>query len=195
MNVLDQINNLDSNIFVVFYTTVAMILAGVVAILFSFSLFSVQHAAANYAPNLIDEYKKDARVKRTLYFFAVVILLNMLFVFLQEIRGIRYILSAVSFITIVASLIVAKLQYDYAIDLVNPMRLVDRCATQVRHTIKELSLHLDHADQPPGEPGRRVFEGLEVILDLFQQAGSRHDYILCRHALLKGLSPILGNTK
>ena len=97
---------------------IAAILGTVFAILFSFSIFTVQHAAGNYAPGLLQEFRDDRNTRRALFFFIGAIALNLVLVFANSFRLVGVLLS---FGATLWCLVLIKKQYNHTINLIDPL--------------------------------------------------------------------------
>jgi len=171
---------LGPGILATFYAAIAALLAMVFALLFSFSLFAVQHAAANYFPELLNDFKRDKRGKRLFIVFGVAVALNLLLV-VWRFRSLLSVLGSLALA--VLGIVMLGSHYHYIIDLINPLRLAERLADRARATLKSV------LSVPPGQQHRipemmkRVSPDVEGVFDLVYRAVDKRELQTTRHGL------------
>jgi len=163
-----------------FYAVTAGLLGTVFALLFSFSLFAVQHAASNYAPGLLDDFKNDRRTKATFAFFVIAVALNLVLVAWPT-ANLLTVLGTLA-LALLSLISLARLYY-YTIDLINPLRLAERLHDRAQATLRAvLGVPAGQKTQVP-KAMRNVYDDLEGLFDLVHRAVDKWELQTSRRGL------------
>ena len=135
--IASQINALEIQLLSGLLIGVATVIAGVLALLISVSLFVIQNAADNYTPTILNQFARD-KVSIILYFFIGV---SSLFVFLSSLflKSQPYYVPGLvvfSMVLLAITFALAYWQYSRMANIVNPVRLLENwqkiCLTHIR---------------------------------------------------------------
>lgn len=114
------VQTIDRSILTTFFTSVGTIIAGILAVIFSFSLFSIQQAAERSTPTVLGTFAKD---RVTLWIF-VAIALSSVLVFTFSLAPIKQNLTALLILIAVflfgSTFLLVNIQYRHVTRIINP---------------------------------------------------------------------------
>ena len=117
MTAPSEVNNRTS-----FFSTIATSLAAILAIIFSISLVTIQHAASKYSPSILEYYKQDKPIIATYLIFIV----GIAFAILSLSMGWDFRAVIISFILLIFCLFLVLFQFWRLTDMVNPVELIKK---------------------------------------------------------------------
>lgn len=181
-----------------FLTTNAVFIATILAIFFSISLFTIQHAANNYTPSLLKDFKTDIRTWTVFLIFSLSVIFNLLILIFNW--GLRCV--CVSIILLIFCFIFLAFQFMHTIDLVDPLEVIKRIKNKAINNINELPKKVEksmkeikptnkseqylirselyrgvifHNDKMHEENKRYILQ----LTDIIQKSTSRREYETC----------------
>lgn len=120
-------------------TTIATVLAGILAIVFSISLFNIQIISEKYTTGILDYYAHDKIMRQFLYISLLTIFasISLLFVhkFLLEI--IQYYLLLMIFTGVTISICLFVKYFYRILELINPIKLAELLSDNCKKSIEE----------------------------------------------------------
>ncbi|MCD4713095.1 MAG: DUF2254 domain-containing protein [Clostridiales bacterium] len=105
-----------------FLTTNATFIATILAIFFSISLFTIQHAANNYTPSLLGDFKTDKKTWFVFFLFSASVVFNLLsLIFNWSLRSV-----CTSIVLLGFCFIFLGFQFIHTINLIDPLEVIKR---------------------------------------------------------------------
>lgn len=105
-----------------FLTTNATFIATILAIFFSISLFTIQHAANNYTPSLLGDFKTDKKTWFVFLLFSASVVFNLFsLIFNWSLRSV-----CISIVLLGFCFIFLGFQFIHTINLIDPLEVIKR---------------------------------------------------------------------
>lgn len=134
VNSLLEIIQIEKSNMSIFLSTGAAIFATVLAIFFSISLYTIQHAANNYAPSILSDYKSDKKTQIIFLIFSTSVVFNLLSLIFDW--GIKSVYASI-WMSIFYFILLA-FQFYNTIDLINPLTVINKIEKKVIKKINQL---------------------------------------------------------
>ena len=135
-----------------FLTTNATFIATILAIFFSISLFTIQHAANNYTPSLLGDFKTDKKTWFVFLIFSASVVFNLLSLIFNW--GLRSV--CVSIVLLGFCFIFLGFQFIHTINLIDPLEVIKRIKDKAIKNITRLPKKLQKSIK--GIKARNEFE-------------------------------------
>lgn len=142
-----EVNNRTS-----FFSTIATSLAAILAIIFSISLATIQHAASKYSPSILEYYKQDKPIIVTYLIFII----SIAFAILSLSMDWSFRAIIISFILLIFCLFLVLFQFWRLTDMVNPVELIKKIRDKAIKNIIQLPKKLKNSIK--GVKARNEFE-------------------------------------
>ena len=142
-----EVNNRTS-----FFSTIATSLAAILAIIFSISLATIQHAASKYSPSILEYYKQDKPIIATYLIFII----SIAFAILSLSMDWSFRAIIISFILLIFCLFLVLFQFWRLTDMVNPVELIKKIRDKAIKNIIQLPKKLKNSIK--GVKARNEFE-------------------------------------
>jgi hypothetical protein len=126
---------LDSSVF----SMMGTILATVLGIFFSISIIVVQHAASNYTPSILEQYKKDGKTLFVLFYYWASLIMA---IFSLQYPENLYLINVMIWLFIFSFLFLAS-QFVHIIDLIDPREIIEKTKRATLNNIKHIPFRLE----------------------------------------------------
>lgn len=168
-NYAHSLGYLEVNNRTTFFSTVATSLAAILAIIFSISLVTIQHAASKYSPSILQYYKQDKPIIATYLIFIVSIAFAILSLSLD--LGVRAII--ISLILLIYCLFLVLFQFWRLTDMVDPVKLIKKIRDKAIKNMTRLPKELQRSIK--GVKARNEFEQNLIESELYKRVRFHSD--------------------
>lgn len=143
IDVNSYVVSLDSNTLTTFFTAVGTVIAAVLVLAFSLSLFPIQQAAERYSPTILDSFVKD---KLTLLIFIIIALFSLSvfsFSLLPKTHSLTAILIILSVVFLAITFALIKIQHSHIARIINPKQQLNRLLKDSLRYLRNIEYYVE----------------------------------------------------